>query len=393
MNILVILSIFLIPLASIVPIAGTIVWYPQLLVLLFIGLIALSFRFWKLNKFISLLLMYESFSYIFITQQNPRTMLCLLCAFASMALAYEVSKLKNTRIIYGCIIGMAIFQSLYVVMQFLGIDFFFHGISSKTDVVGFVGSHNQLGVYYSAVGLILAALNPFLIIFSLVPIFLAKQNGAMLGLASGIIFYAWLSYSKTLAVSLLILIALLSFFWLQHCGKSHQELSERLDLWKQTIEQSISGKTLVDLAPIKQYESKAHKSNLRLIQANPLFGYGLGNFFSYSPLSQYSFLTRPDQGHRYEHAHNDLIEGLYELGAFGFILLLLIISEVISSFISVVDKTEELILTFCSLIAVSVSSLSIYVFHAPVSLFMFAILLGLFYKEVNSAKAKINGYC
>ena len=52
-------------------------------------------------------------------------------------------------------------------------------------------------------------------------------------------------------------------------------------------------------------------------------------------------------------------------------------------------KSMGVITTFASLIAQSASSFSVYVFHAPVSLFIFCLTLGLFYAEVNNAKEAI----
>ncbi len=372
MEILFILSVFLIPLASIIPIAGTIIWYPQFLALLFFGLTFLSLKFWRFNKFISLLLIYESFSYLFITQQNPRTMLCLFCAFSGIALANAASKIASTKIIFNCIIGFAIFQTLYVILQSFNIDLIFHRPDGCADIVGFLGSHNQLGAYYASVGLILASLNPFLIIFSIIPIFLAKQNGAMIGLASGILLYSWFSFSKTLCISLLILFILLAFVWTKFCGKSYDEIAERIDLWKLSITQVIEGQAIEDFGNRKQ-----------VVRCNPFFGFGLGNFFTISPYTQMSFLPK-NTGHVYEHAHNDLVEAFYELGYLGFILVLLCISSVVSLFIASV-KSSGVISTFSCLVAQSVASFSIYIFHAPVSLFMFFLILGLFYAEVSYA--------
>ncbi len=351
---------------------GTIVWYAQLLALLFFGLIFIASRFWNFNKFISLLLMYESFSYLFITQQNPRTMLCLICGFSAIALAYAVSKIKETKVIFYCISAMAICQSLYVVLQSFNIDPFFHGVNGRADVVGFAGSHNQLGAYFAATGVMLAALNPLLVIFSIIPIFLAKQNGAMLGLLAGLLTYACFTWNKTIVIALFVFLILLSPFWIKNCGKSSQEISERIGLWKLSIEQLIQGKAIQDFG---------NKKNI--VTCNPFFGFGLGNFFTISPYTQLSFLPK-NTGHVYEHAHNDPLEAAYEFGYIGFILVLLCISSVVAVFISSV-KSLGVISTFSCLVAQSVASCFIYIFHAPLSLFMFCLTLGLFYAEVNNA--------
>lgn len=380
---LVIASIFLIPLSSIIPMTGTVVWYPQLLMLLLIGLSALAFQFWKMNKFISLLLIYEILSYIFVCNQSPRTMLCLICGFAGISIAYIISNLKDTKILYRCIIGIAITQSIYTVLQHFNIDPFFHNPdSNKADVVGLVGSHNQLGIYYSAVGIILASFNPILLTFSLVPIFLAKCNSAIIGLIAGGLVYTTFLYGKKWVSIALLAICLLAVPWIHYAGKSRVEIKERFDIWELTLTQAFSGYA-------KQVGTKEWMPGLqREYRANPTFGFGLGNFFVISPLSQYDFWF--SKTHRYEHAHNDLIEALFELGYIGFILILFCIASVISDFLNAVHAfhpaTKRLIISFSCLVVMAVSSLSVYVAHAPVSYFMFCVILGLFYAEVNNAK-------
>lgn len=378
---LIIASIFLLPLASALPIRGTIVWYSQLLVLMGIGLTLLALQLWKMNKFISLLMCYEVFSYIFITSQSPRAMLCLMIGFSAISFSYAISLIKDTRVIYKCIVALAIFQFIYVLLQSFNIDFIFHGPNGKADLVGFMGSHNQLGAYFSSVSVILASINPFLILVSVIPIFLAKQNGAMIGLIAGFLSYAYFTWNikKVIFILAILLVAIIP--WIKFAGKSNNEIMERINLWKSSIHQTISGRA------IQKNEKYTHIST-----CNPIFGYGLSNFFIISPLTQLKFLDNT-KGHLYEHAHNDLVEGFFEFGLIGLILIILSIFTVIFDFINCLHtlypNTKLLIVSFCSLLGLSVTSMSIYVFHAPVSLFMFCLILGLFYREVNYAKITI----
>ena len=371
--------------ASIVSIKGTIVWYPQLLAIQMIGGVCLASNFWKLNKFLAIFLSYLVFSYIYVCSASPRSLMCLSIGLLAISVTLIVSKLKDLKYIYWALIGMSLLSIAYAILQAFGHDPIFVPLrSGKEDVVSFMGSHNQLGIYSAAS----AFWSPWLIPLAIVPIFLAKCNSALIGLFAGSMVYIWARYGKKVFSIVILLVLCLSPVWWHFNHKSNTELQERFKIWKLTTDQIVSGK-------IDSYDFNGKHY---LVQDSQWTGFGLGNFFVYSPMSQfkiwgldktevYTPITLP-RGiqHFYEHAHDDLLEALYEFGYIGFFLVLALIVSVVVVFIRSI-KTLGVILTFSSLVAQSVASLSVYVFHAPVSLFMFCLVLGLFYAEVNlSAK-------
>ncbi len=88
---------------------------------------------------------------------------------------------------------------------------------------------------------------------------------------------------------------------------------------------------------------------------------------------------------RYEHAHNDLVEALFEYGYIGFVFVVWLILLIVKSFVLCRIKTKNLIIAFSSLIAQGVCSLGVYVIHAPLSFFMLCLTLGIFYGELKDA--------
>jgi len=374
---IIILSILLVPIASIITIKGTIVWFPQLLALQFVGGLFFASRFWKLNKFLAIFLAYLIFSYVYVTGASPRTLLCLMIGYAAISVTLSISKIKDLKYVYIALIGMSLLSCTYSILQAFGIDPIFVPITGgKEDVVSFMGSHNQLGAYSAANAFWGVCLMPLAII----PIFLAKCNSALIGLIAGSMVYIWSIYGKKV-ISILIICCFIALVpWWHFCHKSNQEISERINLWKLSLQQVSHG-------TIEEHYLNGNKA---LIKANPLFGFGLGNFFSYSPFSQYKMWDLSKQyknevPHYYEHAHNDLLEALYEFGYIGFGIIIFLIISVCYNFFSN-PKSHGVVITFSSLVAQSVSSMSIYIFHAPVSLFMFCLTLGLFYAEVTREK-------
>lgn len=377
MQYLIILCVLLIPIASVITIKGTVVWFPQLLALQLLGGACFASFFWKLNKFIALFIFYLFFSYVIVSFSGMRTMMCLLIGCTAISITLAASTIKNTKWVYVAMSSMAVFSVIYSVLQSFGLDpVFIPNEDRYSGIVSFVGSHNQLGLY----SLSNAFWFPWLMPLAIIPIFLAKGNSALIGLVAGAFCYLFFQHGKKYAYGLLVAVLILVVPWWHFCHKSSGELKERINLWKLSIHQIVKGKV----------QDKISDNEQRTITGIPWVGFGLGSFFNYSPLSQFAMwdLRKEYQykiPHYYEHAHNDLLEALYEFGYVGFSLVLCIIISVVVLFIKSI-KTTGVVITFSSLLAQSVASFSVYVFHAPVSLFMFCLTLGLFYAEVNYAK-------
>lgn len=377
------ISIFLVPLSSVFQIPGTIVWYSQYIAFIGLGLCLACFLTWQINKPLAVLLAYCVFSYIFVCHQHPRAMLCLMSGMSGIGLICIVSKIKNTRIIYRSMIGMSALQFLLIILQRSNMDPFFHQINHEnlSETVGFVGSHNQLGIYYAAVSPFLLQLSLFLFPIALIAIFFTHCSTTAVGLIVGTFFYfACFKYKILWVIAPFLLICV--FFWPKF-DSFGESFKERINIWKLTFDQVGSGKAVMD----------AGGGLNHIVTCNPLTGFGLGSFLMISPLTQWVMLdknikkeSRPQ--HRYEHAHNDLIEYIFEFGIIGIPILLLIIGDILFKFITTL-KTNMLIMVFSSLIAQIVCSFGVYVIHAPVSFFMLCLTIGLFYAEVNHARKSI----
>lgn len=380
LNNIILLSIFVVPMASIIPMRGTIIWYPQLLALMCIGFVCLAMLFWNTNKFISIFLIYTTFSYLFICSQSPRAMLCLITGYAGIMFSYFVSQ-SDTSKIYKVLALFAMLNAFLVILQIFKLDPIFSQTSNWVldRTVGFMGSRNQLGIFHAGSSVLLMSISPWFLLLSL-PILLVKCSSAFAGLIAGIISYLFFTGKRLLATLLILLVLALIPLLLYFKGNLIAELKERVQVWTLTINQTINGK--MDLYDSE--EGSVTLSNHRVVKFNPLFGAGIGNFFVFSPSSQVGFNFSP--WHRYEHAHNDFVEGFLEFGYAGLALMLLCISSVISNFLSCINKTKGLIRTFSALVSLAVCSLGVYVFHAPVSFFLFCLTLGLFYRELKNAK-------
>lgn len=375
---LLIASVFLVPMASIVPVPGTIVWYPQLLALIIVGLTCASMLFWKLNRFLALFLVYLVFSYVFICGQAPRSMLILILTFAAMFLTYAVTQVKERNLVYKAVVVMGLLNAVYVSAQYFHIDPFFKPTSTLAidRMVGFMGSRNQLGIFQAIAATLSFSVMPWASLVLVIPLFLVKASTALIGLGVGTISYFLISGYRFMAFLVLIAGLIVIPFFIH--GKA-SEFGERVGLWKLTIKQANQGKAVAQL----------NEHTKKIYTFSPWFGAGLGKFFEISPMTQ-GVLWQSCSSARYEHAHNDPVEALFEFGRIGLALLVLCVGGIVGDFIRCLHLlhpgTEKLILSFSSLITLAVCSLGVYIVHAPVSLFVLALMLGLFYAEVSNAK-------
>lgn len=380
MNWLIYIAIFLIPIASIFQVQGTIVWYPQCLAVIILGFLIGSFQIWKINRPMALMSIYCLYSYIFICTQHPRAMLLLVICYAGIGVVCVVSKIKETHNIYKCLIWMSIIQFVLVILQQFNLDPFFwsnlnHNVSES---VGFVGSHNQLGIYYAALAPILFHFCMPLLALPVLAIVFSSCSSAAIGALCGITTYI-ISMRIYYLLWVLVPVVLISFFVMHKFDNIEVIIQNRALLWQQTVKQTISGKVDMDMG------NGVH----RIVTFSPLTGAGIGNFMAMSPASQglkifgkkFDYALQP----RWEHAHNDLVEYFFDFGWLALPILLWLMLDVLGKFLLTV-KTNMLVITFSSLVAQAVTSLGVYVIHAPVSYFMLCLTLGLFYAEVTNAR-------
>lgn len=375
-KILLISSIFIVPLSSLIEIPFTIVWYSQYLAVIILGFLIAAQYISKVNKPLAILLAYSLFSYIVVCQQHPRALLCLIVAAIGMLLIIAISEIENRKEIYISLIVMSVIQSLFVILQVFNKDPFFHLVDYKgiSDTVGFLGSHNQLAAYHSAV-------MPFClwtIPLMLIPLYYAHCSTAVIASIIGIGFYTF-SMDAFKGVLFVLLVSLIAVVAWNKFDKPLEPFKERMAVWNMTIRQVQSGNMVINVP----------NGGSRILHCNPWLGYGIGSFTMFSPLSQKRENIISGRN-VYEHAHNDLVEYFFEFGYVGLCILLFLIYDILWKYATCVNKTNELIVVFSSLIIQVVNSMGVYIIHAPVSYFMLCLTVGLFYgahKHANKSES------
>lgn len=371
---LVLIAIAACLLASVVPILHTDVWYSQFVAVMLFGFLMIGFKLFELSKPLALLFIYLIYSTIFVNQQDTMSIICLLQTAFCLSLSLYISKcspeqIRKIWVVIGSLLGL---QVIWGFIQYSNHDPIFHlnYYPDKSDTVGFSGSHNQYGLFLAAASP-LSFIMPMLIPFVFLSIVFSKTFSAMLGfIVAGIFFFR-----KKLDYRVILIGVFLTagFFFLM----THKDLSgkftERFGLWKLTTEQTLNGRAVMQI----------NENVQKIVTCNKWFGYGFSKFFTISPYTQKDIII-PGLKHRYEHAHNDYVECLFDLGIIGCILLFWVFYDLIKRYIAQKTKSISLELSTCGLIAYSVCALSIYTVHTAYNGMFLCVLLGIFFAEVKT---------
>lgn len=368
---LVMAAIFVVPLSSLIKIPHTDIWYSQYIAFFCILCLGISLFVCSWNMPLASLMIISLVSTIYTAQQFPRAFFCLTMIYFVILGVYAISQMNEKQhvwIIRG-LIGLIFLQGLWVVLQKLNIDpiFVYSKDPRLDDTVGFSASHNQIGLFFSVTSPIVFHYAPVLLPFSVLGILWSKTSTSWVAFFVGCLILGSF-VNKKIVVGVFFLVLLFVIFFKQF---DHFAPDERLMLYKETYKAVVQKELVIPV-----------NNQIQILHCNPWFGYGLGNFTRFSPLSQKAYIRN---FYAYEHAHNDYLEAFFEMGWLGLFAILAIIIDIIVKFIRT-KRSKLLIVTFTALVIFGVNALGIYTVQTAVSGMILMILLGVFYGEVERQK-------
>lgn len=395
---LVVFSVFAVPISCMIPLMGTDVWYVQFLALFSCGLLGVSLVLWKFNKYLSIFTIICLFSTItangsidwtrgvVIANQDPASV-WMLCQFYLACLAiYGISLFNENqrRWILRAIVGIAIIQGLYVVIQYFNLDPIFNllGDPSKDDTVGLSGSHNQIGLFLSVTSPLILSVCPLAFPLMIFGIWCSTTSFAWVGLIVSNLFISWFISKKVFCGVAVVLILASIVFFTEFDNYSDEKFQERKDLYIHTTKTVLDGK-------IRLYKKKGDIMIQKIITCNSWLGYGFGSFIRISPLSQ-TFMKK-ERMHRYSHAHNDYLEVFSDMGKIGFISLMLIIFNFFYLFWKA-EKTKILLICFACILAHMINALGIFTVHTANSGLLLILFYGVFMGEIRCQDEQKQGH-
>lgn len=368
-------SIFAVMLASVIPMRGVDLWYLQYVALIigicFYGSVAL----WKFNKFVSAFCFMTCLSSIFVAGQSSLSFIFLSMTYGGAFLVKLIaeSNWKIRKTIICALMWAASLQALWVVLQFFNLDPIFNHVQNANidDTVGFVGSHNQIGLFFADIIPLAFRFAPLLVPFAIFSLLCSTTSTAVIATSISFIVYIFLRDKYFLKYIIILVIIFSLFVFKFETGKFGSELKERFGLWRTVTYQTVIGEAILD--------------NGIMIKTTPMLGFGTGNFIRVGRRSQKSYGFLWGQ-HIYEHAHNDYIEIFYEYGI-GF---LVVICWLVDIFRRCVKRgrlhNKRFIPILCAFISHLICALGIYTVHTAVSGMLFIIIYGLLEGELREQR-------
>lgn len=383
--ILTILTIFVVPLGALIK-TGQPIWCGQYVGLVFMLFLGISLFLWDYNKPLSILTALCLFSTFFISKMDPRSLLLLLQLDLLCLFSYMVSRIKkeHRKYIMYSLIGFAILQCIWVIVQSLNIDPIFNLLkdSTKDDLVGFSGSHGQLGAFFGMTAPLFVSIHPLLFIIPLVICGVIKSSFGILAASISGLLYLYFKNKRYFKAFLAIILICGMGFMLK--TDRRPDFTSRLGVWKYASKAVIKGK--MQLEDIVNAHNKAYVTGRELktreITCNPLLGYGFGSFlviFPFVPVDLNMCYNYNDE--LFTHAHNDYVEFFFETGILGALALGLLLFMFFKGF------NREGILYFSCIVGYLVNALGNFPSHIAVSGMFLAVFYGL-YRGVCNVKTR-----
>jgi tetratricopeptide (TPR) repeat protein len=249
-------------------------------------------------------------------------------------------------------------SSIYAFLQFLGLDYepftkhFASRLPVGTSGFAFFGNPNLLGGFSVimiplTIAYLLHSLHPrhklspylfsSVLLLHIISLIISQTRGSYISAASSVAlfmllylrtrvstFYCRYAILSNIVLCIIIVTSIMCGLALKRADLSHLRLSE----------------TLLDPTSIR-IRVDYYKSALNMIRERPLFGRGIGTFNVYYPEyrdSRTTFILRDtSMKMRLEHAHNEHLELLSDLGIMGYALFMTI---VILALVALVRKRE-----------------------------------------------------
>ena len=275
--VLLIISIFLIPLSGVLPTKGVSVWYPQFVTLFSFLLVACSLKIWDFNKFLSAFTLLCLFDAVIVLKFQPRAIFLMIQVYLCCLAAQFISRFseKHTRIILWSFVWLIIVQFVLIILQALNMCPFFRQsrFLVSDNIVGLCGSRNQLGLFFAVTSSILLGFVPILAPIALIAVCLSSTYTALVALVVGNVYFMFKSKYRHYIFVLLILGAM--FYSSEIESFSVGEFKNRSMVAQHTVEQVW-----------KERANLKVKNVTKVVTCNRWFGYGLGAFERLSPYTQ-----------------------------------------------------------------------------------------------------------
>ena len=385
MNKFIIFTIIAIPtilISGVIPYGEQPVWYAQYLALTFFLFLGISLSLWDFNKYLSIFTFVCLFSTFFITNLSPRAIILLIQLDMVCLASYGISKFnkQQRQWILCSIFGIILLQFVWLILQAWDIRIPFkigNQISNLTfssiynqghcELVGFSGAKDQLGSFFALTAPIALSFSPFAILLSLVGVFISKSSFAFMALTISSFVYLFFTKNKIfipVVVAIALIVSIIFFSKAEKLNKA--DFQTRFGVWNYAIKSVVNKNINIEMGNRKLQ-----------VKCNPLFGYGFGNFLTIFPFVPQGSNQFNCVNEKFTHAHNDYIEGFFELGYIGIASIFILIGNIVYKFIRFVND-KELTLYFTCILAYLLNATGNFISQIAISGMLIILFYGMF---------------
>ena len=371
MPILLIIGLFLVMFASIIPSPAEPVWFPQYIALFSFLCFFLVGRLWKFNKFLVLFLNYCLFSSIFVAKLNPRSVILTIQLILVSFGAYQISQFdkKYVKWIFNALFGLVLVHILWIVLQIFNLDPIFRSIktSSLDNAVGFCGSWDTSGAFLAITSPLLSFFHPLFLGLSLIGVFASRSSFSFVSLLVSSLGYLFCVNKKAFKIALTSLCIGAFIFFAKVESVSLAQIKNRGLVWKTAISSAIN----------EDISIRTNKETLVKVKGNMWVGYGIGRFLNLFPrYPETTDFNNSSVGY-FAHAHNDYVEMFFDLGIVGVMLVLALLIDFIIRFIKT-RKCKKVYVCFWAIMAYLLNASGYFISHIAVTGMLLTVFYGLF---------------
>lgn len=307
----------------------------------------------------------------------------VVCALMVYFACIKTLKKEDIVFLSRAIVYFAIINIAYVALQRFGYDPIFQVKNASsdstgvvwTDDLGFFGLKAVMGMYVGIAMCLLAMFNWWIAILFFLPIVVSVSSGAVLGGASGYLFYLW--WKKRLffwIFSVFILIG--AVFYVVKIDSPMGMMKTRPPMWGMALKRSfldVRGYGLDSFrnGKVRYYKEATTDKTVGLIAQDKD-----GTRFYVAPENRkYDWWDNP---------HNEFIQLFYEFGLAGVVIIAFLFWCMACAFKRAV-KTNELVAVTAAIIALLMASMTQFPFHLARIGNLTPILLAFFYLETQDA--------
>ena len=342
---------------------------------------------------------------LFILGGANRGATVMLNVFLGVLLYFATLQVKkeDCHLLIKSIIVVASINMLYIGLQLLNFDFIFNIrgpentiLTDAIDPIGFMGIKAVMGIIMSLGAIATLLISPLLSICFLIPLWISRCTGAVMGLTAGALFYFFWIKRKFFWI-LLPIILLSGALYIVKVDSPMGMMGTRPAMWKMVLKDVVYGYNLKEPriqspfiknlftgfgldafrnGPIVYFKIAGTDTTIRGIRVKNNVYDENGKPFTITPGGH---LFSPDgkSVDLWAEAHNEFIQLFYEMGLIGLAIFGFIVFQLKQRF-KYALKSKELVTVTALILCLMACSLTQFPFHLSRLGYLLPILLGLF---------------